>query len=183
MAETQVSSSSQDLIAILNADDFTQVFPLAALMQVTVRELAKIPSFTVEDGTDRADNFVELPTEIDIPLLLQENQRSVFASIKQAWKKQSSFIVQTKVETYKDMCIYEMPHDETGEQGDSIAVTLKLRAIIAVTPEYGALPPRKVADKSQASTVKKGQQQTTEANAATKRKGSLLSQIYRGSTS
>lgn len=182
MADTNVNSMTQDLIAILNADDYSQLFPLASPMQVTVRELSKILSFTAEDGSEKSDHIVYLPVEVDIPFLLTEDTRNVYASFKQAWKTQQSLVVQTKVDTYAGMLIYEMPHDENAEQGNSVLLQVKMRVFDTIKPEYGDLPPRKVSgstgNKSQASTVKKGQVQTTESTAPTKRKASVLAGVF-----
>jgi len=181
MASTNqnVNLSSQDMIAILDSDDYSQLFPLASPMKVTVRETAKPTSFKVEDGSERTDNIVFDPVEIEIPFLLTEDTRAVFANIKKAFRDQTQLIVQTKVDSYPRMSIFEMPHDETSEQGDSILVTVKLKMYDVVKAEYGTLPPAKVANKSQSSTVNKGQQQTTESDAATKRKGSVLAGIFK----
>lgn len=182
--DTSVNLQSQDLIAVLDADNLTQLFPLASVMQVTVRELSKILSYTAEDGSEKSDHIVYLPVEIDIPFLLTDDMRNVYAAFKQAWKTQRSLIVQTRVDTYSNMLIYEMPHDETAEFGASTVVQVKLKVFDTTQPEYGPLPPRKVSgatgNKSQASTVKKGQVQTTESTAPTKRKASVLAGIYNG---
>lgn len=178
--DTRINSLSQDAIAILKADTLTQLFPLASPMQVTVRELAKVLGFTTEDGSEKSDHIVYLPTEIEVPFLLTEDTRNIYAAFKQAWKTQELLVVQTRVDTYSAMLIYEMPHDENAEQGASVVIQVKMRAYETVKPEYGALPPRKVSNKSQASTVKKGQVQTTESTAPTKRKTSVLAGIYNG---
>lgn len=176
MASTDLSvnQSSQDLTALLDGESFAQLFPLAAPMRVTVREIAKVTGFTTEDGSRRSDGIVYSPTEIDIPFMLTVDSRSVYANMRQAWRSQKSLIVQTKVSSYPGMIIQEMPHEETPEQGNAILVNIKLMAIETIKPEYGVLPPSKVANKSQASTVKKGQQQTAEADAPVKRKASVL---------
>lgn len=176
--DTRVNSVSQEAIAILDADNLTQLFPLAGVMQVTVREISKILSFTAEDGSEKSDHIVYLPVEIDIPFLLTDDMRNVYAAFKQAWKTQKSLVVQTRVDTYSNMLIYEMPHDETAEFGASTVVQVKLKVFETTQPEYGPLPPRKVSNKSQASTVKKGQAQTTESSAPTKRKASVLAGVF-----
>lgn len=177
--DTNVSALSQDVIAILQSENLQQLFPLAGPMQVTVRELSKILSYTAEDGAEKSDHIVYLPVEIEIPFLLTEDMRNVYAAFKQAWKTQKELVVQTKVDTYTSMLIYEMPHDENAEQGNSILVQVKMRRFDTVKPEFGKLPPSKVRKKSQGSTVKKGQVQTTETNAPTKRKASVLSGIFK----
>lgn len=178
--DTNINVASQDLIAVLDADNLTQLFPLAGVMQVTVREISKILSYTAEDGSEKSDHIVYLPVEIDIPFLLTEDMRNVYAAFKQAWKTQRSLVIQTRVDTYSGMLIYEMPHDENAEQGASTVIQVKLKVFDTTQPEYGPLPPRKVtsSNKSQTSTVKKGQVQTTESTAPTKRKASVLAGVF-----
>lgn len=176
--DSNVNQSSQDAIAILKTEDYSQLFPLAGPMQVTVREISKMLSFTVEDGSERSDHIVYLPVEIDIPFLVTEDMRNVYAAFKQAWQTQQSLVVQTKVDTYAGMLIYEMPHDENAEQGASITVQVKMRKFDTIKPEFGDLPPSKVSNKSQSSTSKKGQVQTTESSAPTKRKASVLAGLF-----
>jgi hypothetical protein len=71
-----------------------------------------------------------------------------------------------------------MPHDETPEQGDSISVAVKLREIKVVKAEFGTLQPSNVSNQSQTSTVKKGNQQTSEADAPTTRRASVLYGVF-----
>lgn len=177
--DTRINSLSQDMIAVLNADDYRQLFPLSHPMKVSVKEISKVLGFIAEDGSEKSDHIVYLPTEIEIPFLLNDDMRNVYAAFKQAWKTQQSLVIQTKVDTYAGMIIYEMPHDETAEFGNSVTMTVKLRVYETVKPEYGALPPSKVRNKTQASTVKKGQVQTTESSAPTKRKASVLAGVFK----
>ena len=176
MAFTQpgVNTKSQDLVAILDAENFRPLFEAANIMRVTVRETSKLISFAVEDGTQRTDHRVIDPVEIDLPLLLTEDTRDLYEQLRQAYLDGLDLIVQTKVRSYPSMMIYEIPHEETPEQGDSIPVAVKMREIQVVKPEFGTLPPRQVANPAQSSTVRRGAQQTEEADAPTRRKASVL---------
>lgn len=169
-----VNESTQDLVAILDATNYQPLFVGAHIMRVTVRETSKLTSWPVEDGTQRTDHRVIDPVEIDLPLLLTDETRNLYEQLRQAYLDGADLVVQTKVASHANMMIYEMPRDETPEQGDSIPLAIKLREIIVITPEFGTLPERKVANKSQSSTVKKGNQQTSESDAATQRKASVL---------
>ena len=173
-----VSSSSQDLVGIFRQDDYQQLFETANPMQVNVREMAKLLGYEAEDGVEISDHIIYLPVEIDLPFIVTDGTREVFANMQAAFRAHAKVIVQTKVATYRDQIIYEIPHGEVAEQGNSITVQIKLREVLIVTPEYGALPPRKVTNKSQASTVKKGSQQTSESDAPTKRKASVLAGLF-----
>ncbi|AZD85013.1 hypothetical protein KS461_10105 [Pseudomonas chlororaphis] len=176
--DTSINESTQDLVAILDAEGFQPLFQTANPMRVTVRETSKLTKFAVEDGTQRTDHRVIDPVEIDLPILLVEDSRNVFEALRQAWLDGKELIVQTKVRSYPRMMIAEIPHEETPEQGASIPVAVRLQEITVVTPEFGALPPRKVSNKAQASTSKKGNQQTTETSASNKRRASVLHGVF-----
>lgn len=180
MASTdlEINKAQQDLVAILDGESLQPLFVGASPMSVVVREFSQIMTSAVEDGTLRADHKVDLPVEIDMPLLLTDNTRSLYNNLRMAWKAGNVLSIQTRVSTYSNMMIYEMPHDETGEQGTSVLMSIKMREVQVVQAEYGSLPPRKVANKSQSSTVKKGTQQTTEADTATKKRASVLYGVF-----
>ena len=172
-----VRRSTQDAVAILDAQSFQPLFAGANPMRVSVREVSKLTTFTVEDGTSRTDHRVIDPVEITIPFLLSDNTRDLYEQLKTAYIEARDLIVQTKVASYSGMIIFELPHEEIPEQGDSIPVEVKLREIKPVTPEFGTLPPRRVTSPEQASTQGRGQQQTTEADAPTQRRASALYRI------
>lgn len=176
--DPRVNSASQDLVAILDADNFQQLFELASPMRVTVRETSKLTSFAVEDGTQRTDHRVLNPVEVDLPMLLTEDARNIYEALRQCYLEGRALIIQTKTGSYPSMMIFEMPHEEIPEQGESIPVAVKLREVKVITPEYGTLPARRVANPAQASTVKKGQQQTTESSDPTRRKASVLHGVF-----
>lgn len=166
---------TQDLVAILDSEDFTQLFQAAQPMRVSVREAKRATKFTVEDGSERSDHVVRLATEIVIDLLIEEESaRDGYEQIRQAWRDNRLVTVQTKVASYPSMLIEEMPHDETPELGNSISVPIRLTEWETVTPQYGSLPPSKVKSKKQSDTAKGGQKQTSEATPATTRKASVL---------
>lgn len=169
-----VNTNEQDAVAILNSETFEVLFAEANPMRVTVRETSKLTTWTVEDGTQRTDHRVVDAIEIDIPFMLTDDTRNLFEQMRQSFLNGDLLIVQTKARSYPDMMIYEIPHEETPDMGVSLPVAVKLREIRVITPEFGKLPPRKVKKKSQSDTVSKGQQQTTDSDASTQRKASIL---------
>lgn len=179
MATTQqgISNKSQDSVAILDATTFQPLFPNANPMRVSVRETSRLTSWAVEDGTQRTDHRVLDPVEIEIPFLLTNQSRALFEQLRQAFIAGTDLIVQGRARTYPKMMIYECPHEETPDQWEAIPVSIKMREVVVITAEFGALPPSKVASEKQASTVKKGNQQTEEADAPTQRKASALYEI------
>lgn len=166
---------SQDLIAILRADNFRQVMVGADVMRVGVQETSQLPSFANERGESITDHRVFDPVEISIPMLMSASNRNLFAELRQLWVDMVPLIVQTKMASYDQMLILEVPHEE--DSTSAIPVSLRLRRVTIYTPEYGTLPPRKVANKAQSDTVKSGSKQTAESDSATKRKASVLRRI------
>lgn len=162
VTEQGVNTLTQDLVAVLDNASLEQLFQTASPMRVSVKEEGKLTKFAVEDGTTRSDHFVRSPYTVTVDFLLTEDTRNGFQELRTAYKEHRLLAVQTKVDIYQSLLITSIPHDETPEGGDSIAVPITFEQWETVQPEYGTLPPRKVANKNQASTVKRGQQQTTE---------------------
>lgn len=172
-------AATQDLVAILDAETFEQLFSAAQPMRVSVRNTGRTTKFAVEDGTTRSDHYVRDPIELAVDLIIEdEDARDGYDQIKQARDANRLVIVQTKVDSYESMLITEIPHDETVELGGAISMPMRLSEWRTVTPQFGGLPPGKVKNKKQSSTSKGGQKQTTEADPATTRKASVAYGIF-----
>lgn len=170
-----LSTSTQQRVAILEADSLQVLFASAEPMRVAVREAKRATKFAVEDGTERSDHVVRELNEIQIDFVLAEDTRNQFEAIRQAFEQNKLVTVQTKVRSYPKMLILDVPHDETPELGTAVNVPIRLQEWIEVKPEFGTLPPEKVQNKSQSSTVKRGQQTTQEST----RGGSVLSGVFK----
>lgn len=164
------------IVAMVNSDTLQEILPVGYNpMKATVRETSKLTSWPVEDGTERTDHRVLDPIEIELPLLISSEQnRDIFDRLRQAYLRGDSIMVQTRVRTYENMMIIEIPHDETPDIFNSVPVSVRLKEVRTVEPEFGTLPASKVANANQSSTVKKGAQQTTDATAAETGQASLL---------
>ena len=172
------TSSTADLVAILDNDNLQQLFVASSPLRVSVRESKKATQFAVEDGTTRSDHVTVDAIEISFDLFLSdENARNGYEEIRQAWRENRLVTVQTKISSYPDMLILEIPHDETVEGGGSIRVPIRMQEWRTYEPQFGALPPQKVKKAEQSSTVQAGQKQTSNTDAddpATARRGSVL---------
>ena len=153
-----LSTSTQQQVAILDSDSYETLFASSHPMRVAVREAKRATKFAVEDGTERSDHVVRELTEIQIDFLLTDDTRNQFELLRQAFDQNKLLTVQTKVKSYESMLIVDMPHDETPELGMAINVPIRMQEWVEVKPEFGTLPPAKVENKGQSSTVKRGQQ-------------------------
>ena len=169
------STSAQDLVCILDNDSLQQIFTATSPIRVSVRESKKATQFAVEDGSERSDHVVTAATEISFDLFISDDRaRNAYEEIRQAWRTNQLVTVQTSVSSYPDMLILDIPHDETQDAGGSIRIPVRMQEWRTYEPQYGELPPAKVKNKNQSSTVQAGQTQTSEASEATRRRGSVL---------
>lgn len=169
------ATRAQDLVCILDNDDFQQLFTATSPIRVSVRETKKATQFAVEDGTQRSDHVVVDAVEISFDLFINdESARNGYEEIRQAWRENRLVTVQTSVSSYPNMLILEIPHDETQDAGGSIRIPVRLQEWRTYEPQYGELPPAKVKNKNQSSTVQAGQKQTSETSEATRRRSSVL---------
>ncbi|MCD1124806.1 hypothetical protein LPW36_01945 [Jinshanibacter sp. LJY008] len=168
------TTTSIGLVAIYNKS-FRKLFDDAIPMKATVKETSKLMSHPLENGADISDHRVILQTEIEIDMLLQGGQyRSVYQQIKQAFLTGEKLTVTTKTDTYNDMIIESMPHEETSEFYDAIPLFLKLKEAQFVTPQYEEAPISQPSNKSDGKTKDRGQQQPNDATKEEEEKGSTI---------
>nr|WP_048608954.1 hypothetical protein [Providencia rettgeri] len=148
-------------VKIFNVDNFSTLFETANPIQINVRDEHKATQFTVESGETRSDHVVVQPVEIGMDLILAGEMKSAFETLQQAYDKHQLVGIQTRVKTYQPMLLVNLYHDEIPEMADAIKLSLRFSEWRTVEPEYGDLPPRKVAKKEQSSTVNRGKVQTS----------------------
>jgi len=155
---------SQTPVAVYT-QDFVQVFPLAHVIQVSVREVSKVMEHPLETGATIIDHKITLPVEIDLSLVLDSSDfENTYNLIKQLYLNATLLTVQTKASTYYNQLITSLPHEETTAIFDTITIALKLRQALFITPVVQtpttnpAVPgPVSPANPTQASTVRRGQ--------------------------
>ncbi|OTA14594.1 phage-like protein [Xenorhabdus vietnamensis] len=147
-------------VKIFNVDSFATVFDSASPIQISVRDEHKVTKFQVENGETRSDHIVVEAVEIGMELLLTGELKNSFSAMQQAYDTHQLVGIQTRVKTYQPMILVNFYHDEISEMADAIKLSLRFREWRTVEPEYGELPPRKVAKKNQSGTVNRGNVQT-----------------------
>lgn len=127
--------SPVDINAIFDAATLKQVFYNARPMKATIREPSKIMEHPAENGIVIADHRITMPVEIEIPMMVNSQYyRAVYKDIKKAFSSGDKFIVQTRVESYRNMVISDIPHEETPDIYDSILIGLRFKQILYAEP-------------------------------------------------
>lgn len=155
---TAINTLGAEVIGVYDSD-FNLVFPGANLMKATVQREAKLMEHPIEDGSTVVDHKVILPVDIELVVFIPGiSYKDTYEQIKQAFLSGDLYTVQTRAATYLNMTIAAIPHEETTDQADIITMSLQLRETIIVETQYQALPPRKVADPRDTSTVERAEQ-------------------------
>lgn len=173
---TQQATSAIDVLAVLDKD-LAQVFPGVRPVKATIHEVSKPMEHPLETGALVTDHRIVLPIDIELTTLVTaEDYREVYRQVKDIYLRGDLLTVQTRTDSYPSMLITSMPHEESGDMQDGVALTLTLREAKFVTAEFKAMAiPPKMAAKKHGNTVKRGEQRPTETPGA--KKGSFLSKF------
>ena len=168
-------TNAQDVVAVLAAD-FSQVFPNARALKVAINRSSKAMEHPLETGATITDHRIILPVTADLSIVIASSDyKAVYQQVGDLFRRGELLTVQTRVESFPNMLIEKMPHEESADMLDGVAVAVTLKEAKFVTPQFSTLPPSKVARPKDSDTVKRGQQQPTESA----RGGSILSRWFK----
>lgn len=169
-----VPSSAVDVVGVFD-ESFNQLFPEGRPMKAAISETATFFKHPLESTATRTDHIIFEPVEIAMTVLLTGSQyRDTYQQIKQVFQGQTPLVVQTKTDTYANMYIQAMPHDETPEAFDSVLVNLSLVETLVSDTEVSFQP----ISRADANTEDRGQQQAEGATPAQQQQGSALYRIF-----
>ena len=172
-----MSTAAVDVVGVFDAS-LNQMFADARPIKAMVKPDSKFMDHPGESGITITDHRVFQPVEIELSLILKAATfRTTYQQVKTAYTALTPLSVQTKADTYSNMYIAAMPHDEDPEIFDTISLALKLREVVIVTAQYQQLPASQVAKKSNSSTTKTGQKT---AQPATPKQESILHSLFFG---
>lgn len=164
MSETVV-----DVVGVFD-EDFAQVFVDARAMKADITRTSRVMRHPLENGSSIADHRVIDPDEIALLLFMPDDKyRDLYAQIATAFATAQKFTIQTKVASFPDMFISEMPHEETPEFDDLVQIIVKFTEVKFLTMQFEAIAPARPASKA---TVKRGEQ-APKADPPTAKKSSV----------
>jgi len=166
----------QDVVAVLNSS-FVQVFEKARILKAGIGPTSKAMEHPLETGATVTDHRIILPVTVELSMLLtSEDYPAVYLQVSDLFKKGELLIVQTRVSSFPDMLIEKMPHEETGDIFDGVALAVSLKQAQFVQPQFSTL---KVKQPRDSTTVKRGQQQPKETPPTAGRRTSILGSMFK----
>lgn len=168
------SSAYVDVVAVFDAH-YTQILRDARPVKVSVKEAKNLFTHPIETGESITDHKITQPVEIELAVIAQgASAKDTYTEIKQLYLNSRPVIIQTRTGSYSNMYLAEMPHEETPDIFDAIAIILRFKEAQFVDAQFSELPPEKVKDKKLSSTVDKGTQTGKEPTDAQKKQGDTI---------
>lgn len=143
-----------------------QIVENAVTIKANVKEMSKAMEHPTESGSSFVDQIINLPVDIDLSIILKpEDYQNTYKQLKKLWTAKTLLTVQTKVDRYPRMVVVAMPHEESADLFDTIAIAVSLREVKLVKAQYGTVPLEQgnVKNPADSSTVNGGQKQQKSA--------------------
>lgn len=158
-ASQYFSSFAVDVVGVYD-ENFSQLITTARPMRASIQPNAKVMEHPVESGGVVTDWRVILPIEITLTMFLAgEDYQSVYKTIESMFAGTTLVTIQTKSGVYPNMLLAGMPHEETPDEYDMLAVGLRFREALLVSAQFQAIGPAQ-APATDESTISRGEQPT-----------------------
>jgi hypothetical protein len=155
-----MSSYTFDVVAVVDPDTGEQLFTAAESMKANVSPTSRLMDHPLEDGSPVTDFRIVLPVQIELALLFSaQDFDSTYAQIKATYLAGLMLTVRTNADTFENLVIEQMPHDETPDMFGMIPLSLRMREVQLITVAYQALQAQDVAQPTDQSTVQTGEKQ------------------------
>lgn len=120
-------------------DKYTSLVGITpAIIDAEISETCKLAEHPLEDGKIRADNKIQMPTEITVKIALPALQyEDVWNKIQELKRNNTMILVQTKTGNYENMQIVAIPFSLNVNNVSRVTFTLRLRQVLVA--EIGAV--------------------------------------------
>lgn len=166
------SSLATDVVCIMD-EDGRQVFETARALRAMCQNDSELFQHPLETGNKITDYKIDKPKIVQLAVIIPvDDYTNAYNQLTEAKKAGKTFIVQTKARVYENMIIQSMPHEEGEQWGDCLAVSITFievqwyQATIEMLPAKEVAASEKTGAKSDADTVKSGQQRGKDASSA-----------------
>lgn len=128
--DIQDSSAASDFVAVFDVG-LNQLFPNALKMRVEARPTAELVEHPLETGTLVVDHIIYNPIQLDLFVMLStEDYRAAYQKIRQVYfSAEGPLSVQTRADTFDNMYIQGIPHEERTEHYDAVSMTIRLKQV------------------------------------------------------
>lgn len=160
--------NEKEPVTALFDEDGNQLFETVGILEVSVVPSNTFAEHTLEDGKVVVDNKIENRVPISVAAVLSPDDfKAVYAKIKEADKNDTTFTIQTRVDTYYNMYIDSYPWTESSAIANTIAISINFIEQQFSEIKTTSLPPSKVKNQADADNVDSGAKLPAEAPSTT----------------
>lgn len=152
----------------------SQVFETAGIIGVSAASSKVYAQHTLENGAPISDHSFDLPDQLTLRCILDpDDYIEVYRRIKRAFSQNTAFIIQTKVDTYSNMYIEALPHEE--DRKNTIALSLDFVQQRFQRASITSLPASSVANLADSDTRSSGNKRGSEVG--TQKSTTILNEL------
>ena len=143
--------------AIYDYESARQVFTGASIMRITAIEQTRTTQYQVESGASRTDGHrIVMPDEVTVDFIISRDIKNVYAEFRRAKTEGTLFSIQSRAATIDKCIITEMPREESASSIGAVGLQVRFQRWQEITPEFGEMPVRQVANPQHSDTAQSG---------------------------
>jgi len=147
-----------DVVGIFDQESGDQIFSGAAIVKNEVMRDSKIFEHPLETGAVRADHKITLPNEIRMQIIIAgKKYPEVYKKMVQAFENATMLDIKAKVDFFSNMIIKAMPHSESADMLDAVAMNIHFREVRLVSLTVTEFRANNVGNPVQSSTQPTGE--------------------------
>lgn len=159
-------------IAVLS-ESGSELFTGAINIGVSVAPSKTFPLHTLENNQVVIDDQYDNQTMITLRVILDPSDYvNTYKEIKSYYEAVTNFSIQTKTDSYSNMYLNSIPHEEDPAMFNTIAMNLEFTQQIIVASTTASKEESDVSSASDTTTVESGSKSTTEDD------GTIASRLY-----
>ena len=159
-------NASKPVTAFLDSNG-DQLLDTVGIISAQINPTKSFSSHKLENGQVVTDNVIDNQAIINVGLILNtEDYQTVYSEIKALFDDGEAFTIQTRVDTYSNMYLDGMPHEEDASVANTIGINLNFIEQQIVTSSTSVLTISDVSNSADTSTVKAGQKTPVESSSS-----------------
>lgn len=150
-----------DVVGVFDSNG-NQKFERARSMRIQTTRTARTAQHPLETGSSVVDHRVLMPVEAQLLVVLEaRHYRNGYSQIEASFNSGEILSVHCNATVFRNMCIADMPHEETPDMFNAVQIMIKLVETQFFRTQAQAI--RKPSKSRSASTARRGEQTPRES--------------------
>lgn len=140
-----------------------QIFETVGILGLSAASSVAYPQHTLENGVAMSDHVIRLQDRVSLRCVLNpDDYIEVYQQIKKLFRENTAFIIQTKTDTYSNLYIENLPHEEDAK--NTVSLNLDFVEQMFQSPVVDTLPESEVENPADSDTKQAGNKQAQDVD-------------------